>query len=255
MQHADTLWFMFHNEQLLLQTSGPESLTIPRAATLPLPSRTMQHRIGTYHGLPCIACEVESVPESARYQAVGLRASYDLIGKELYQIAGRGAELQYWDTQSRYCPFCGESTLLASPTSKRCPQCGKEIFPGISTAILALVRKEDMILLVRAHNFKGPNYGLVAGFLEPGETLEECVQREVMEETRLTIRNIRYFGSQPWPYPSGLMVGFSADYVSGDIRLQEDELSAAEFFRRDTLPLLPHELSLARQMIDWWRQS
>ena len=127
-----------------------------------------------------------------------------------------------------------------------------EIYPVISTAILVLVRKEDSLLLVHARNFKGTFNSLVAGFLETGETLEECVAREVKEETGLDVKNIRYFGSQPWPYPSGLMVGFIADYAGGDIHLQDDELSSGNFYTRDHLPELPRKLSLARKMIDWW---
>ena len=135
---------------------------------------------------------------------------------------------------------------------KKCPNCGNELYPAISTAILALIQKEDSLLLVHARNFRGPFHSLVAGLLETGETLEECVAREVMEETGLKIKNIKYFGNQPWPYPSGLMVGFIADYESGEIKLQEEELSEGRFYTKDHLPELPRRLSLARKMIDWW---
>ena len=112
---------------------------------------------------------------------------------------------------------------------KKCPACGNEMYPSISAAILVLVRKEDSLLLVHARNFKGTFYSLVAGFLETGETLEECVMREVKEETGLDIKNITYFGNEPWPYPSGLMVGFIADYAGGEISLQDEELSSGAF--------------------------
>ena len=115
-----------------------------------------------------------------------------------------------------------------------------------------LIRKGKEILLVHTRNFRSTFHGLVAGFLETGKTLEQCVEREVMEETRLKVKNITYFGSQPWPYPSGLMVGFIADYAGGEIRLQEEELSSGDFYTRDNLPELPRKLSLARKMIDWW---
>ena len=106
--------------------------------------------------------------------------------------------------------------------------------------------------MVHARNFKGDYYGLVAGFVETGETLEECVEREVMEETGLRIRNIRYFASQAWPYPFGLMVGFTAEYESGTIKLQDSELSAGDFFHKDHLPNIPGKVSLARKLIDHW---
>lgn len=112
--------------------------------------------------------------------------------------------------------------------------------------------KGDSILLVHARNFRGTFNGLVAGFLEPGETLEECVHREVAEETGLHIKNLKYFGSQPWPYPSGIMIGFTADYESGEIKLQAEELNAGAFYTKDNLPEIPGKLSLARKLIDDW---
>lgn len=118
-----------------------------------------------------------------------------------------------------------------------------------------MIRREDSILLVHARNFRGTFNGLVAGFLEPGETLEECVHREVLEETGLHIKNLKYFGSQPWPYPSGIMIGFTADYESGNIKLQQEELSAGAFYTKDNLPEIPKKLSLARKLIDAWLEE
>ena len=131
-------------------------------------------------------------------------------------------------------------------------KCGKEIWPQLATAIIVLVHKGDEILLVHARNFKGNFHGLVAGFVETGETLEEAVVREVREETGLKINNIKYFGSQPWPYPCGLMIGFNADYVEGIIKLQESELTSGTWYTRDNLPQIPEPLSIARKLIDNW---
>lgn len=193
--------------------------------------------------------------ETAEYLPMGLRASYDYLDPILHKIAGKAYELIYWDQHSRFCPSCGTKTVMQTTISKQCPNCKYEIYPVVSPAILVLIRKGDAILLVHARNFRGSFYGLVAGFLETGETLEECVRREVMEETGLEINNITYFGNQPWPYPSNLMVGFIADYVSGTIRLQDEELSEGAFFTKDNLPELPRKLSLARKMIDWWLEQ
>ena len=126
------------------------------------------------------------------------------------------------------------------------------MWPSLATAIIVLVHRGNEVLLVHARNFRGNFFGLVAGFVETGESLEEAVHREVMEETGLTITNLRYFGSQPWPYPSGLMVGFHADYVSGEIKLQKEELAAGQWFTKDNLPEIPEKLSIARRIIDDW---
>lgn len=142
-----------------------------------------------------------------------------------------------------------------SDISKKCTKCKKEIWPQLATAIIVLVHRGDEILLVHAHNFKGDFYGLIAGFVETGETLEQAVQREVMEETHITIKNIKYFGSQAWPYPCGLMVGYMAEYKSGELLLQHAELSHGAWFKYDNLPQIPEKLSIARKIIDKWLEG
>ena len=139
--------------------------------------------------------------------------------------------------------------------SKRCEHCGKEVWPQLATAVIVLVRKGDEVLLVHAKNFRTDFYGLVAGFVETGETLEEAVHREVKEETGLHIKNLQYFASQPWPYPCGLMVGFTADYDGGEIHLQRSELSKGAWFDKNHLPQIPEKLSIARQLIDHWLED
>ena len=141
---------------------------------------------------------------------------------------------------------------LHTDISKRCTVCGKEVWPHLATAVIVLVSRGDEVLLVHAKNFRGNFYGLVAGFVETGETLEEAVRREVKEETGLAIKHLHYFGSQPWPYPSALMVGFFAEYDSGDIRLQRSELAAGGWYKKDHLPQIPEKLSIARKLIDHW---
>jgi len=134
------------------------------------------------------------------------------------------------------------------------PSAVRSIIRASSPAIIVRITRGDEILLVHARNFRGDYYGLVAGFLEVGETLEECVCREVMEETGIRITNLKYFGSQSWPYPSGIMLGFTADYVSGEVHLQREELSKGQFFDREHLPEIPKRLSLARILIDDWME-
>lgn len=187
------------------------------------------------------------------WELVPLRSSWSLISDEDYRHAGKCRQLLYWDSRSHFCGKCGSPLERTGEISKRCPRCGEEWFAPVSAAIIVLVtRGDDEVLLVHARNFKGTHYGLVAGFLETGETLEDCVAREVMEETGLSIRNIRYAGSQTWPYPNQIMVAFRAEYAGGEIRLQDEELSAGAFYRRDALPELPGRPSIARAMIEEW---
>lgn len=186
------------------------------------------------------------------YEMCGLRQSYYKLSEEEYLKAGKCHELLYWDQNTKYCGVCGGLMKFHTDISKRCEHCGKEVWPQLATAVIVLVRKGDEVLLVHANNFRTDFYGLVAGFVETGETLEEAVHREVMEETGLHIKNLKYFASQPWPYPCGLMVGFTADYDGGEIHLQRSELSKGAWFDKDHLPHIPEKLSIARHLIDDW---
>ena len=189
-------------------------------------------------------------------QMMGLRQTFDILSPEMYRLAGKCAELVYWDQNSKYCGCCGAPMKWHTEISKHCTECGKELWPQLATAIIVRVTRGDSeILLVHAHSFRTGYYGLVAGFVETGETLEDCVRREVWEETHLCIKNIRYFASQPWPYPAGLMVGFTAEYESGEVVLQRSELGSGGWFRRDNLPEIPNRSSLARWLIDDWMGS
>lgn len=244
-------WFIYYKDQLILHKKDG-GYAIPYGVNAPVLLSSVPLNISD-------SCVVASLPvpleETEEYVQMGLRASWDYLGKAWYDMAGKAFQILYWDENSRYCPACGTKTVQTTPITKVCPSCKKEQYPPISTAVIVLIRKENSILLIRARNFSGPFHGLVAGFLEAGETLEECVAREVMEETSLQVRNVTYFGNQPWPYPSGLMVGFIADYAGGEIKIQEEELISAAFYTKDNLPVIPRKLSLARKLIDWWLEQ
>lgn len=182
----------------------------------------------------------------------GLRESYLLLPEGEFLKAAKAAELLNFGRTTVFCPTCGTRLERATEISKKCPSCGRELFPSLSPAILVLVKRGEKALLVHARNFSRPMYALVAGFVETGETLEECVDREVMEETGLRVKNIRYFGSQSWPFPSQLMVGFTADWAGGEIELRDGELTSAAWFSRDEVPMLPTPPSLSRRIIDSW---
>ena len=255
------LWFVFSNHDVLLHRLPDGTFTIPEGDASPMPVPDGANVISipsTASGHPATLHTYNTaapLPDDEQYEPCDLRASYYKLPFELYLRAGKCHELLHWDKSSRYCGCCGAPMVMSSPISKKCSKCGKEVWPMLATAIIVLISRGDEVLLVHAKHFKKPFYGLVAGFVETGETLEEAVIREVREETSLTIRNIRYYASQPWPYPCGLMVGFYADYESGEVSLQESELAYGGWFNRHALPTIPEKLSLARMLIDNWLNS
>lgn len=186
---------------------------------------------------------------------VELRAAWERLGDKLWAKAARAQELANFRSGNAYCGVCGGKMEPESEISMKCSGCGREVWPQLSPAIVVLVMRSngEEALLVHASNFRNRDvYALVAGFVETGETLEECVAREIKEETTLEVTDIRYAGSQSWPFPGQLMAGFTARYAGGELRLADGELSSAGWFRRDNPPKLPSEPSLSRRIIDRW---
>ena len=253
MKSQLTYWFVFLGNSLLLRHDD-EGYGIPCSAFPPVPLREWTHQqdLPQMDGKACVAYSINMPPtDMDGFAMMGLRESWKVLPERFYNAASKAAELLYWDSNTRYCGMCGAPMKRETAISKRCTNCGKEVWPQVSPAIIVRIRRGDDILLVHAKNFRRSEmFGLVAGFVETGETLEECVIREVREEVGLSVTNIRYFGSQPWPYPCGLMIGFTADYVSGELHLQEEELSKAGWFNRSNLPPIPDKMSIARRLID-----
>ena len=251
-------WFVFCKSDILLEKQG-DTYTIPYSEEPPVETKpwTTIHDITPFDDGKSVRTFYIDAPvvDDPRFEMCGLRQSYNKIPYAFYMKAGKCQEILYWDQNTKFCGVCGAPMKLHTDISKRCTQCGKEVWPQLATAVIVLIHRGDEVLLVHARNFRGDFFGLVAGFVETGESLEEAVVREVREETGIEITNIRYFGSQPWPYPSGLMVGFNADYVSGEIHLQRSELSAGSWYKRDNLPHIPEKLSIARMLLDNWLEG
>lgn len=250
---TERLWFVFRGSEVLIERFPDGSCGVPTGEKPPIAAGNEEnmHAVVGLGDVPVTAYSVgDAAAALAPYEWCGLRASFYLLPTDIYIMAGKCAEIVYWDKNTRYCGRCGGEMHKDTDISKRCERCGNTIWPSPATAIIVLLHKDDDIFLVRANNFKRHFFGLIAGFVETGETLEHAAMREVMEETALSIKNISYFGSQPWPYPFGLMVGFFAEYAAGEVCLQRTELAEGGWYNIDNLPPLPEKLSIARRMID-----
>ncbi|WP_243454572.1 NAD(+) diphosphatase [Desulfosporosinus fructosivorans] len=185
-----------------------------------------------------------------------LRGLLGQIPDDLFFLAGKAFQILHWDHTHKYCSQCGAQTEnKIDERAKLCPSCGFVNYPRISPAIIVAITKGREILLAKGSSFQTNFYSVLAGFVEPGETFEECVQREVEEEVGLKVKNIKYFGSQPWPFPDSIMVGFTSEYESGDIIMDKKEILDAGWFSADQLPKVPGIGSIARHLIDWFVQS
>lgn len=192
----------------------------------------------------------EELPDGM--QLVFLRDLIGQLNEKMLALAGRAVQLIEFELTSKFCGRCGIPTETLEDRGKKCPKCGLLMYPRISPAIIVLVMKGDEVLLARSSHFRSDMYSIIAGFVEPGETLEHAVKREVMEEVGLKIKNIRYFASQPWPFPNSLMIGFIAEYAEGEICVDGNEIIDAAWFRRNGLPNCPGNTSISGHLIDWF---
>ena len=246
------LWFCFRDQELLIyhdKDSDPFQL-IPKSLPTSLVIK-QQRFLGVWDDSACYVaqCESDSVAPDGMVFA-NLRILYSRLGDVVWSLAGQIFHLGYWYTTHQYCGRCGG--LLQDRKEERarnCPDCGLVVYPRISPAIIVAITRGDKILLAQAQRFPGTMHSVLAGFVEPGESLEACVRREVKEEAGIDIDNIRYFGSQPWPFPNALMVGFTADYVGGDLIIDKNELVHADWYPFNQLPKVPGPPSIASQLI------
>lgn len=208
--------------------------------------------IGTWRGRPLRITAIDSrIALEAPCVRSDFNAADDRVDIRLLSLAGLAKQVLHWEQQSRCCCRCGAAMARIPGTwGKSCTACGHHQFPHIHPCAIVLVKRGDELLLTRKPGWVAGRYSLVAGFLDFGESLEECAIREVREETGITIRNVRYVGSQNWPFPAQLMAGFVAEYASGELQADHEELEDARWFSRDALPLLPARRSIARWIID-----
>ena len=246
------LWFAFHRGELLIAQSENEA-QLPyclELSELGL-SAVRSLYLGTYGGKHCYVSELahaDSLPHGHEMQ--GLRAVFGIVDETLAALAGRAFQIMEWDRNHQYCSRCGTPTEpRREERARACPSCGYTTYPPISPAIMILVTRGRELLLARKPGWAPGRFSALAGFVEPGETLEDTVRRETREEVGVEVRNLRYFGSQPWPFPHSLMVAFTADYAGGEVRPDGIEIQEARWFDVEQLPQLPPSISISRRLI------
>ncbi len=251
---GDAIWVAFQGDDVLVRASG-RSIELPRGdrrvaigdvATEP------ELFVGSFGDLACIAVRVRDdarLPEEL--EPIDLRGLHGRLPPDLYAVVGYAYQIVRWQSASRFCAFCGSTTgPVVGEWGKRCVACNHVAYPHVSPCVIVLIHDGGDRLLLAHRRGRGVMRSLVAGFLEPSESLEAALRREVREEVGLEVEDIRYFASQPWPFPHQLMVGFFARHAGGEIRVDGHELDEAAWYDVDELPTLPGPISIARRLID-----
>ena len=257
---ADSI-LVFRDRDVLMRNTdeGPRLPTILDVAGIGYPIDGA-HYLGEIGATLCFAIREptgEKVPRtlSAEFEYHGLRQLFGSGQEQSARIASAGLGILDWDAHHRFCGTCGTPTeVKEGERARACPSCGLVSFPRISPAIIVAIIRDGRILLAHNNRHKGDLYSIIAGFVEVGESLEDSVRREIREEVGLEVKDIKYFGSQPWPFPNSLMIGFVAHHASGEIEIDGEEIGRAAWYAYDKLPQIPPAGSISRRIIDWFVQ-
>ena len=252
MPSAAAWWFVFYRGELLVRGAAAD-LELPQAAIWPFAKcqTARQLYLGTLHGQPCYAAEALTAQAPPGWQFANLRGLWGRIAEAVLGVASHAAQLIEWDRNHQFCGQCGTPTQRrADERGRRCPSCELVAYPRLSPVVMVRVLHAGQILLARSPRFAQGVYSVLAGFVEAGESVEQAIHRELAEEVGIQVQNLRYFASQSWPFPHSLMLGFSADYAGGALRVDGQEILDAGWFTPETMPNLPIPMSMARHLID-----
>jgi NAD+ diphosphatase len=248
--HGDAWYFVFSRGELIVKSveGSPEPITSDDFRWFDM-EVTSKHFLGHYLNRPCFAVSAHGQPGEG-YVPVGLRGLLGRTAQSLFYLAGRAQQVIEWHETHQYCGRCGGSMEdHPNDRAKQCPKCRLINYPRLSPSIIVLVTKGEEMLLARNAAWPNGMYSTLAGFVEAGESIEQTVHREVFEEVGLRVKNLHYFGSQSWPFPNSLMLGFHAEYDGGDIVCQEDEIADAQWFGVNSLPQIPPKTAISGWLI------
>jgi NAD+ diphosphatase len=249
----NALYFVFHGNDLLTDMRASEPCLLPGAEIRFLaPAPVRQQFLGYWFDQPCFAREIDrSTPLGSDAYMVG--NLYNILGRvseDMFALAGRAQQLLAWQRDNSFCGNCGDKMQRhEQEMAMSCEPCSSMIYPRISPCIIVLVTRGEDMLLARNANFPVEMFSTLAGFIEAGETVEECLVREVKEEVSVDVDDIRYFKSQSWPFPNQLMLGFFAEYTGGEIVCEDQEIAEAHWYKPDDLPMTPPSTSISGQLI------
>jgi NAD+ diphosphatase len=258
-QAPDALHIVFQSGELITDMRADDPCLLADAQVRGDGWQILQQQfLGYWHERPCYALEIDEVEslDPMRFQRGSLYQILGRVEETLFALAGRASQLLAWERDHRFCGRCGEQmTMDAAERAMRCSPCSTVVYPRISPCIIVLVTRGEELLLARNVNFPRPMYSTLAGFIEAGESAEETLKREVREEVGVEVKNLRYFSSQSWPFPSQLMLGYFAEYAGGDIVCDPREIADAQWYHYSQLPMVPPVSSISGQLIQSYIQS
>lgn len=250
------IYFLFYKDELLVKSEDNKAV-IPEIQDLDNLELNNTQYLGSINGQNCFYGELNNdsvIPNNMYFST--LKALTHQLSEDMFWIGGRAIQLVNFNNDHKYCGRCGTlAQNVEGERAKKCPKCELVNYPRISPAIIVAVVRDGKLLLAHNNQSAKDLYSVVAGFVEVGETFEECVVREVQEETGITVKNIKYFGNQPWPFPNSLMIGFIAEYASGEIQVDGKEIGHANWYSSTEMPLTPDSISIAKKLICWFTEN